>query len=341
LPDLPPPLERLQWSTPISPPLPSGASTPTPAPAPTPSSSAPSSSAPCSPIPSTRRAADSRRPANVWIAGACLAALALAACEGASDGGISGGWSHESETLGDTVVVRTIAGSVWGDTMVLVPEVAIGEAEGEEPYLLGQPTAMVLDAAGHIHVLDRQAREVRTFGPDGRHVRSFGSQGQGPGEFTSPDAMRLLPDGRLVIRDQQGARFSIFDSGGAFVDSWPIRSGFSTSTPFQVVNEETGPGTGVRVSNPSLADTDASMDEWRPVRVRYLVADPAVQDTLQVPTSGFEATYLEVQTENSRSRTTLPFSRRRSPSRPPRGDPHPLLAPSRGLSGGRKTPRYI
>jgi hypothetical protein len=50
------------------------------------------------------------------------------------------------------------------------------------------------------------------------------------------------------------------------------------------------------------------MDEWRPVRVRFLVADPAVKDTLPVPTSGFEAAYLEARTENSVSRTTLPFS---------------------------------
>jgi hypothetical protein len=239
-----------------------------------------------------------------WLAPALLAAvLALSACADGSDGGVRGDWSHESESRGDTVVVRTLAGSVWGDTMVLVPEVAIGEAVGEEAYLFGQPSAMVLDPTGHIHVLDRQAREVRTFASDGRHLRSFGGQGQGPGEFTSPDAMRILPDGRLVVRDQQGARFSIFDPDGTFLDSWPLRSGFSTSTPFQVVHAG-----GVQVSNPSLSDADASMDQWRPVRVRYPVGDPAVPDTLPVPTSGFEADYVEARTENSWSRSIVPFS---------------------------------
>jgi hypothetical protein len=246
-----------------------------------------------------------------WIAWGFLASLALAACGGGADESVTGAWVHESETLGDTVVVRTIAGSVWGDTMVLIPEIAIGEAEGDEPYLFGQPSAMALDPAGRIHVLDHQTREVRTFGSDGRHLRSFGGRGQGPGEFTDPDAMRLLPDGRLVIRDQQGARFSVFDSDGSFVDSWPLRSGFITSTPFQVVTAETGPEDRVQVSHPILlSDADAPMDQWRPVRVRYLVSDPAVQDTLPVPTSGFEATYLEARTENSVSRTTLPFSPR-------------------------------
>ncbi len=234
-----------------------------------------------------------------------LAALALSACADGSHGGAHGAWSHETETRGDTLVVRTLAGSVWGDTMVLVPEVAIGEAEGADPYLFGQPAAMVLDPEGRIHVLDRQAREVRTFAPDGRHLRSFGGQGQGPGEFTSPDAMRILPDGRLVIRDQQGARFSLFDPEGAFLDAWPLRAGFSTSTPFQVVVDD---GSGIQVSNPSLADSDASMDAWRPVRVRYPIENPAVQDTLPVPTTGFAAEYLEVSTENSRSRSVVPFS---------------------------------
>jgi hypothetical protein len=246
--------------------------------------------------------------ATGWIAMGVLASLALVACGGDSDDGVRGAWSHETETRGDTTVVRTLAGSVWGDTMVLVPEVAIGEAEGDDPYLFGQPTAMVLDPAGHIHVLDRQAREVRTFASDGRHLRSFGSPGQGPGEFTSPDGMRLLPDGRLVIRDQQGARFSIFEPDGTFIDSWPLRSGFSTGTPFQIVRAEAGSGGGVQVSNPSLSNSEASIDEWHPVRVRYLVSDPAVQDTLRVPTSGFEASFLEARTENSVSRTTLPFS---------------------------------
>jgi hypothetical protein len=245
---------------------------------------------------------------------ALLASLALGGCSGDSGtGGVMGPWSHESATRGDTLVVRTLAGSVWGDTMVLVRELAIGEAEGEEAYLFGQPTAMVLDPSGSIHVLDRQAREVRTFGPDGRHLRSFGGTGQGPGEFTGPDGLRRLPDGRLLIRDQQGARFSIFDADGTFLDSWPLRSGFSTSTPFQVVEgqgAEDGarPGAGVHVSNPSLADGEASTDEWRPVRVRYALADPAIQDTLPVPTTGFETAYVEARLENARSRSVVPFS---------------------------------
>ena len=251
-----------------------------------------------------------RCPTAGSLAPLLLALLALSACGSGSDGGVSGPWLHESGTRGDTLVVRTMSGSVWGDTMVLVPEVAIGEAVGEEPYLFGQPAAMVLDTAGHIHVLDRQAREVRTFASDGRHLRSFGGSGQGPGEFTSPDAMRLLPDGRLVIRDQQGARFSIFEPDGTFVDAWPLQSGFITGTPFQVVHAEPGasPGSSVQVSHPSLADVEASMDEWRPVRVRYLVADPTVQDTLPVPTSGFEPAYVEARTENSWSRSIVPFS---------------------------------
>ena len=44
----------------------------------------------------------------------------------------------EREVRGDTLVVNNLAGSVWGDTLEMVPEVSIGALDGPEEYLLGQ-----------------------------------------------------------------------------------------------------------------------------------------------------------------------------------------------------------
>jgi hypothetical protein len=249
-------------------------------------------------------------------AAALVLAAVLAGCGDEARSGMGSEWTAETEVRGDTTVVRTLAGSVWGDTMVLVPELAIGLAdsadEADRPFLFGSPQGMLLDGAGRIHVLDRQAREVRTFDADGRHLRSFGRQGQGPGEFTSPDAIRILPGGEggeggesggIVIRDQQGARFSVFTAEGEFVSSWPLASGFMTGTPFQVVG-------GSRISNPSLRDVGRPLAEWEHVRVRYAPGDPSRPDTVPIPDALSTPAQIRVESETGSATYLVPFSPR-------------------------------
>ena len=71
--------------------------------------------------------------------------LALAAC-GTDTASSAGGPGTVVETIGDTTVVRTMSGSVWGAEATLVPEVSIGELEGAEEYALRQ------------HLVDRGGR---------------------------------------------------------------------------------------------------------------------------------------------------------------------------------------
>ena len=60
----------------------------------------------------------------------------LAACEADADPSTEGP-ATVTETIGDTTVVRTLSGSVWGAEATLVPEVSIGELDGPEEYLFG------------------------------------------------------------------------------------------------------------------------------------------------------------------------------------------------------------
>ena len=128
------------------------------------------------------------------------------------------------DTIGDTIVVRTLSGSVWGDVATLVPEASIGELEGPEEYLFGNIASITVDDDRTVYVLDGQAQHIRVFDADGTYVRTLGGPGEGPTEFTHAEAIALLPDGRLVVRDGGIQQFKVFGPGPDDVDQWPYNT---------------------------------------------------------------------------------------------------------------------
>jgi hypothetical protein len=236
------------------------------------------------------------------ILACCLAALPLAAggCADAGAGGIHAAWEGLEERRGDTLVVRTIDGSVWGDTMSLVPELAIGELDGAEEYLFGNIRGVDVDDEGRIYAADTQAAVVRVFSAEGVHVRTIGRRGEGPGEFSEPDLARVRSDGRLVVRDQRNARYSVFTREGEFLTSWPTAGGFMTSTPFFLDLDG-------RAYHPTLKNLGAALSDWQHGLVRFEPAGTVV-DTLDVPSRGYEAPYIEASSNGGVSRTSVPFT---------------------------------
>ncbi len=136
------------------------------------------------------------------------------------------------DTIGDTIVVRTLSGSVWGGVATLVPEASIGELEGPEEYLFGSISSIAVDDDRSVYVLDGQAQHVRVFDSDGTYVRTLGGPGEGPTEFTRAEAIALLPDGRLVVRDAGIKQIKVFGPGPDDVDQWP----YSTSGTMSYTN---------------------------------------------------------------------------------------------------------
>ncbi len=228
--------------------------------------------------------------------------LLITACgDRGGESGIYADWRSEEVQEGDTVVVRTLEGSVWGDSMVLVPMVAVGELEGEEPYLLGSPDAVDLDSRERIWVADGQAAEIRVFDREGRYLFTVGGRGGGPGEFTRPDDLRVTPGDEVIVRDQQGARFSVFSPEGEFLRSWPLQGGFSTSTGFHL--DRNG-----QVRHPTIRNVGAEIGSWRTALAVFESATGMVVDTVDVPTRDIEAPFVEVRNEGSISRNTVPFT---------------------------------
>lgn len=225
-----------------------------------------------------------------------------AGCEAARGGGGGAGWSAVTDMVGDTVVVRTVSGSVWGSPMKLVPEVSIGELESsDDAYLIGQLQSLAVSDDGSIFVYDNHAKALRKYDAEGRAVARFGREGGGPGEYRNPDGgLSVLADGRIVLRDPGNARMTVFTPGGELAGSWPINGGFSMSRQSTV-------GVDGRLYQPALRNQGAELADWQ-FGIIVWNPDGTVVDTLAAPTSAFEPPRIEARTENSWSRSSVPFS---------------------------------
>jgi hypothetical protein len=150
--------------------------------------------------------------------------LALAGCgESASKG--SGDWVVER----DTVVVRTISGSVWGVPMELEIDLSIGMLEGDSTLMFGFIQQMAVDADGGIYAFDGQQPALRYFDARGEYVRTLGREGSGPGEYRDVAlGLAVRSDGRVVMRDPRNGRLNVYAPDGTPSDHWPVASNLYT-----------------------------------------------------------------------------------------------------------------
>lgn len=130
-----------------------------------------------------------------WVALAVMAACGATGCSPAD------GPDALTETIGDTTIVRTLSGSVWGAEATLVPEVSIGELDGPEEYLFGSVYSIAVDGDGRFFVLDGQAQQIRVYDPEGVHVETVARRGEGPGELRNAFSVAVLPDGRVLAHE--------------------------------------------------------------------------------------------------------------------------------------------
>lgn len=237
------------------------------------------------------------------LGGTLAMVMAIAAC---GEGRAHAALQVERDTIGDTVVVRTVAGSAWGAPGTLEPEIRIGAFEGEDHEMLGRVQSLAVAPDGSIYIMDGQVPALRKYGADGRYVATFGRAGGGPGEYQQPDGgLVVLPDGRVVLRDPGNARLQVYSPSGDAVATWPIRGGFNTSNP--MVADTAG-----RVHTQVLLDPVAAVTEWRMGMVVYDPATGEPGDTLAAPAWEYEAPRLVAQRTGeggtSTSVNSVPFS---------------------------------
>jgi hypothetical protein len=240
-----------------------------------------------------------RKRVGTVIGVAAAVATVFAACSG-SEGAGAGSWTAVADTTGDTITVRTTAGSVWGETTRLVEEVRIGTMDGADEYIIGDPRSIAVGNDGVIYLLDRQVPVVRAYGPDGTHLYDIGRSGGGPGEYESPDAMATLPDGRVIVKDPGNARVAVFSPEGAFLENWRHGGGFNTSRRYYV--DSAGYSYPMILLNMGTAPWD-----WLYGLSRTSPSGELL-DTLAAPTWDYEIAQVTGSREGSSSSSQVPFT---------------------------------
>jgi hypothetical protein len=82
-----------------------------------------------------------------------------------------------------------------------------------------------LDASGQVWVLDFQAKSLRLFAADGKPIRELARSGMGPGEIANSNGFRRMPDGRMILRDHNASRLTVFAPDGKYLTQMTLVSG--------------------------------------------------------------------------------------------------------------------
>jgi hypothetical protein len=214
-------------------------------------------------------------------------------------GGAGTAWRVERDTVGDTVVVRTLSGSIWGAPARLVTRVPIGVAEGDENLMLGNLQALAVGPDGSVY-LTEDTPLLKKFGPDGSFIRVIGRVGSGPGEYRRPDGgLAVLPDGRVVIRDPGNGRLGVYSTEGEPLATWRIGSGFNTSRRLYT-------DTAGNLYTLVLFDPEVQVDQWV-MGLQRFGPDGSPGDSLQAPAWKFERGQIKGEKEGNSSISDVPF----------------------------------
>jgi hypothetical protein len=143
----------------------------------------------------------------------------LQACES------GGAWEGTVTDSAGIAIVANTATPLWrGDEAWTVEEeLSIGTVAGEPEYQFGLISGIDVDGEGNIHVLDLQAREVRSYDSQGNYLRTFGGPGSGPGEL-SQQALGLFatPSGEILVIDLGNQRVNRYASDGTSRGSFRV-----------------------------------------------------------------------------------------------------------------------
>lgn len=219
----------------------------------------------------------------------------------APDAADTSGWAGTVDTLANGAVrVASPADGLWtpGTAWRLEEELRIGSLESEGPDLFGTVLDLAVDDLGRIWVIDRQAMEVRVFGPGGEWVRTVGREGEGPGEFAGPDALRWGPEGDLWVVDQGNARISVFDTTGAYRTA-------HRRPPEASTGHYIWPGTVLADATVLDATLIRTETELQNVLVRWDTAG-AVLDTFRLP--AFERRLWVARSEGGMAQAPVPHT---------------------------------
>ncbi len=224
-----------------------------------------------------------------------LAAASLAAC--------GGDWEAVRDETGDTTVVRTVAGSVWGHPATLVEKARVVPNPDDSAYAFRDVSALAAYRRGGVYVVDPRTPAVRVYKKNAEYVRTIGGKGQEAGLYTRPNGVAVLPDGRVVVRDPRRSQLVVYSRQGDYLERWPHPSGVYDPLPLML--DADGRLFTRMVYNPS-----DPREDWDMGLVRYS-SDGTSQDTIPDPTIDFEPLAVAVETKDGEEvRFAIPLTAR-------------------------------
>jgi len=241
-----------------------------------------------------------RHPLALLVAAAALST----ACDRGGDA--VAGWQTVTDTLGDTLVVRTVGASDTAAALRLEETLRIGEFEGADEYTFASVQGLVPAPGGAVWVWDGTVKALRLYDPAGRFVRQLGRRGGGPGEYEESNGMARLADDRLAFWDPRNARVVLFDTAGPSEGGWRVAAGFFTQ---RAVVADTA-GTVALMQMLDAYDERSPTARRRTGWIRYRVADGQPLDSLAPPLLPDESLQLTARTPDGRSSssTNVPFT---------------------------------
>jgi hypothetical protein len=229
-----------------------------------------------------------------------VSALTIGGCSSEDRSATDRGWVAVRDTIGDTVVVRTVSGSAWGSPAHLQERISIGVADGAEELMLGNVRALAVGRDGTIHVLEGTPA-LKQFSPSGAYIRSIGRLGSGPGEYRRPDGgLAVLNDGRIVVRDPGNGRMATFASDGTPLATWRISSTFNTSR--KLYRDSTD-----NLYTLILVEAADDPADWK-LGVQRYAPDGTPGDSIAAPHWTWDRAIIKAQREGSTSVSDVPFS---------------------------------
>lgn len=206
------------------------------------------------------------------------------------------------DTIADTVHVRIVGGSVWGDTANLVEVASLGVSDGPAVDMLGRVGSLAVSPSGEIYLVDAQVPALRKYDADGRWQVTLGRIGGGPGEYRQPDGgLAVLSDGRVVLRDPGNSRLVVYGPEGDFLDQWPLNvGGFASPRKLYRTRDD-------RLHSMVFLDTDRPPTQWNAGLTRY-APDGTVIDTLAIPDLHYAPPTVHADRDGRTSVFAVPFS---------------------------------
>lgn len=121
------------------------------------------------------------------------------------------------ETVNGVRAVHNTGPGLWGKAakIALEPVRTLGDVDtADENLAFYMPSAVAVDAAGAVYVLDMGNHRVQKFGPDGKFLAGYGRQGQGPGEFYFPSWIAVDAKGLIFVSDPNNQRIQVLTPDG-------------------------------------------------------------------------------------------------------------------------------